>query len=175
MTKLFLITAAAFFFPVCAWAQCPVTKASKQPFVPPPPYRADLAPADGFYYGTASLWTQVWNEPSWLRGGEKLVYWRAGFDSRKEHQPDLKVVARRLDVQAPLVWGMRTYAVWFPEDGVTHFDSFEDMAMMSGIDIPAAAPAATPQAKGGCWEITAHYENVERTEKQTLSFVVSLP
>jgi hypothetical protein len=168
MIRLFLIAAAAFILPVCASAQCPVTTPAKSTFVPPPPYRTNAAPDDGFYYGTRALWTWIPNDPAWWRGGEKIVYWRAGFDARKEHQPDLKIVARRLDAPAPLVWGMRTYAVWFPEDGVTHTGAPGDMAMMSGIDISQAG-------KGGCWEITAHYENAERTEDQTLSFVVLVP
>jgi hypothetical protein len=163
MIRLFLIAAAAFVLPVCASAQCPVTTASKPPFVPPAPYRT--MPEGGFWYGTESLWTWIPNDPQWWLGGEKIVYWRAGFDARKEHQPDLKVVARRLDAQAPLVWGMRTSGVWFREG------SPGDMAMMSGIDISPTTLAG----KGGCWEIAAHYENAERSESRDLSFVVQVP
>jgi hypothetical protein len=170
--KLFFLAAPAFVLPACVCAQCPVTTPAKLPFVPPPPYRTNMA--GGFYYGSESLWTWIPNDPLWWAGGEKVVYWRAGFDARKEPQPDLKIVARRLDAQAPLVWALRTSAVWFPENQVTHFDAPEDMAMMSGIDLSQAAPVAA-SAAGSCWEISAHYANAAQTEVRTLTFVVRGP
>jgi hypothetical protein len=88
MIRLFLIAAAAFVLSVSASAKCPVTSPSKPPFVPPLPYRTNVAPCDGFWYGAKFLWTWVPNNPRWWLGGVKLVYWRAGFDARKEPQPD---------------------------------------------------------------------------------------
>lgn len=81
----------------------------------------------------------------------------------------MKVVARRSGRAGAYGLGYARKRRLFPEDGVTHFDAFEDMAMMTGIDISESTRAT------GCWEITAHYENPERTESQTLSFVVSIP
>jgi hypothetical protein len=93
---------------------CTVTKPPAQPFVPPPPYWTDHGP-DRFWYGTESLWTLVDVQGTWhirnnvLEGKRafrtKLTYWRRGFDWRKELEPDLTVIAKRLDreVRLPLI------------------------------------------------------------------------
>jgi hypothetical protein len=91
---------------------CPVAKPPAQPFVPPPPYWTDHGP-DGFWYGTESLWTLLsvqgtWNIHSNVLEGKhgyrtKLTYWRRGFDWRREPEPELIVIAKRLDREAPSV------------------------------------------------------------------------
>jgi hypothetical protein len=156
----FLLVAVVIVFSTCAAAQCPVTAAPSQPFIPPAPYSANPSPG-GFWHGTASLWTWVSSDPNWWRGPvgsevpymAKLAYWRAGFDARKEMDPELTVVARRLDVPAPLVWAEHASAVW--DSG---HRSLPDELMLTGINIPS----------GGCWEIAAHYKS------ETLSIVVLL-
>jgi hypothetical protein len=137
---------------------CPVTKPPAQPFVPPPPYWTDPG-SDRFWYGTESLWTHLgvrgtWNIQNNVLEGEggyrtKLTYWRRGFDWRKEPKPELIVIAKRLDREAPPVAAPPASAV---------FVTTERPAMMTGIDIPST----------GCWEITAQYRG------QRLSFVVSV-
>ncbi len=137
---------------------CPVTKPPAQPFVPPPPYWTDHGP-DGFWYGTESLWTLLgvqgtWNIHSNVLEGKgsyrtKLTYWRRGFDWRKEPEPELFVIAKRLDREAPPVAADPAHAV---------FVTTERPGMMTGIDIPST----------GCWELTARYRG------DRLSFVVSV-
>jgi hypothetical protein len=156
----FLIVAVLLVFSVIASAQCPVTRPPSQPFIPPAPYNANPMPG-GFWHGTASLWTWVPNDAGWWRGPvgstvpyrAKLVYWRAGFDSGKETDPELTVVGRRLDSQVPLVWAEHANAVRFPEESPPG-----NMAMMTAVDLPTA----------GCWEVTAHYKG------GTLSTIVLL-
>lgn len=136
---------------------CPVTKPPAQPFMPPPPYWSDQGP-DAFWYGSESLWTLLgvqgtWNIRSNVSASEgtyttKLTYWRRGFDWRKD-KPELTVIAKRLDREAPIVAASPASAVFVTTD---------KPAMMIGIDIPSI----------GCWEVTARYQGNE------LSFVVSV-
>jgi hypothetical protein len=135
---------------------CPVTKPPAQPFVPPPPYGTDHGP-DQFWYGTESLWTLLGVEGTWpihnnvleSQGAyrTKLTYWRRGFDWRREPEPGLIVVAKRLDREAPPVAAGPAHAVYEAGPG-----------MMTLIDIPSS----------GCWEITAQYGG------HRLSFVISV-
>ena len=126
---------------------CPVTKPPNQPFVPPPPYWTHHN-ADQFWYGTESLWTLLGVQGTWHCEGAKLTYWHRGFDWRKD-KPELTVVAKRLDREAPIVVAYQANAVFVTTD---------KPAMMTGIDIPSS----------GCWEITAQYRG------DSLSFVVSV-
>jgi hypothetical protein len=132
---------------------CPVTKPPAQPFVPPPPYWTDHGP-DDFWYGTESLWTHLGAQGTWHLEGKsgyrtKLTYWRRGFDWRREPEPKLIVIAKRLDREAPPVAADPAHAV---------FVTTERPGMMTGIDIPST----------GCWELTAQYGG------HRLSFVVSV-
>ena len=132
---------------------CPATKPPAPPFIPPPPYWTDHGP-DRFWYGTESLWTLLDVPGTWRMGGgmvytTKLVYWRRGFEWRKEPEPKLIVTASRLDREVPLVAVEHANAV---------FVTGPRAAMMTGIDIPTT----------GCWEVTARYRD------QKLSFVVSV-
>jgi hypothetical protein len=77
--------------------QCSATTSSaSQPFVPPEPYRT--VAYRGFWFGSPSLWTAI--KPGEYQVGTnqrlsaKLVYWKVGYDSRQEPNPDLQVVAR---------------------------------------------------------------------------------
>lgn len=130
---------------------CPVTKPPAQPFVPPPPYWTHHN-ADQFWYGTESLWTLLGVQGAWNlhnNPGAKLTYWRRGFDWRKESEPELIVIAKRLDREAPPVAAGPASAV---------FVTTERPAMMTAIDIPSI----------GCWEISARYSG------HALNFVVSV-
>ncbi|SRR5216684_318170 len=137
---------------------CPVTKPSAQPFVPPPPCWTDHGP-DGFWYGSESLWTLLgvpgtWNIHSNVLEGKggyrtKLTYWRQGFDWRREPKPELIVIAKRLDREAPRVAAGPANAV---------FVTTARPGMMTMIDIPST----------GCWELTAQYGG------HRLSFIVSV-
>jgi hypothetical protein len=112
------------------------------------------------------------DEPHWWgapdKSGDpfvgKLDYMRAGYDARKETDPKLTVVARRLDGVAPSVWAFPASATWGPgDDNLIHLDLLPSMSKMTGINLPTA----------GCWEIAAHYRAADNREK-TLSFTVLL-
>jgi hypothetical protein len=133
---------------------CPVTKPPAQPFVPPAPYWTDHGP-DCFWYGTESLWTLLGVQGTWRMGRRtvyttKLVYWRRGFDWRREPEPELIVTARRLDREVPSVSDEHANAVFVTGP--------QPAALMTAIDIPTT----------GCWRLTAQCRD------QKLSFVVSV-
>ena len=46
-----------------------------------------FAPEPGFWYGTKALWTWIPTDSRWWLGGQKIVYWRDGFDARKARTP----------------------------------------------------------------------------------------
>src|ERR1700680_1531561 len=80
-------------------AQCLTTFAPNPPYVPPAPYPSS-APDGRFWYGTDSLWTLLQVDGKWHMQGNvlngkgyrtKLIFWRRGFDWRKELQPKLIV------------------------------------------------------------------------------------
>jgi hypothetical protein len=120
---------------------CPVTKPSDRPFVPPPPYKSTVGIGE-FLYGTPALWTLIY--PGWrvYSGGQKLPYFRQGYDWMKEPAPLLTVVARRLDSMAPLVWNGG-----YANNAFIEGEGAAGMFMVTGVDIPSS----------GCWEIAAHY------------------
>jgi len=137
---------------------CATTLPQDPSFVPPLPYWQD-ATTGRFWYGTESLWTLLGVQGTWSMRGNvlegkgyrtKLMYWRRGFDWRKEPQPELIVTASRLDREAPTVAAEQANAVFVT--GQT------PSAMMTAIDIPTT----------GCWRLTARYRD------QNLSFVVSV-
>jgi hypothetical protein len=139
---------------------CAVTQEPHPAFVPPTPYGLHFAPPD-FLFGTPLLWTII-HPGTWRLGandGAKLPYWRQGYDTRKERDPRLSVVARRLDGPAALVWA-------FVSSAEAADDTPDGMAMMAGLDIPAA----------GCWEISAHYIWFDAAShsrrEQTLAYTV---
>ena len=137
-----------------ASTSCATTLPPNPSFVPPSPYRQD-ATTGRFWYGTESLWTLLDVPGTWRMGGgkvytTKLMYWRRGFDWRKEPEPKLLVTATRLDREAPSVAAEHANAVFVTGP--------QPAAMVTGIDIPTT----------GCWKLTAQYRD------QKLSFVVSV-
>ena len=132
---------------------CLTTIPASPAFVPPAPYDAQVP--DGFWYGTDALWTQLGASGVWHLANNsdtnngyvtKMMFWRKGFDSRKEPHPDLIVTAHRADGDSPSVAVAQANAVFVTGD---------KPAMMTAFRIPTA----------GCWEITAHYGG------RTLTFV----
>ena len=123
---------------------CPVTNPSDKPFVPPYPYPAEPR-LGGFWFGSDGLWIIPPAEGEWRGLRQKMGWWRAGYDWRKEPTPKLKVTGRRLDSQAPPldVDGPNAVGVSGPPRNY----------MMVGLTFP------TP----GCWEIMGHDENDELT------------
>ena len=138
---------------------CPVTKPYQTSlFVPPLPYRAKAAKGS-FWFGTDRLWTNLPSDGTW-RGlpydttadrptfGQKLFWWRQGYDAYAEPQPKLTVTGKRLDSPAPPL------AV----DRATNVFVAHGAAMLVGLGFPTL----------GCWEITGRYEGDD------LTFVVSV-
>lgn len=152
---MFRMVILALALGISSFAQqsCPAT--ADRPsvaFKPPAPYPA--APASGFWYGTAELWTFIETEPMTVADGHlsaKLVYWRVGFDWRSESRPELKVIAKRLDAPAPLIEAQGANGVRFNDEEIP-----ANMAMMTGIEIP----------EPGCWQIVATYNRIH-----TLSYI----
>jgi hypothetical protein len=80
---------------------------------------------------------------------QKLAWWKQGYDWQAEPEPDLTVIGRRLDGEAPPLIASKATNAYAEDIG---------SAMMVGFDIPTA----------GCWEITGSIDG------QELSFVVQV-
>ena len=134
---------------------CPVTTPPNPQFVPPAPFAPNAAKG-AFWYGTNALWVQlplegVWRGlPSRDNGGyfNKLFLWQQGYDGRREPQPDIIVVLKRLDAKVPLV----------SKRGGTNAFFESSWAMLTGVLFPTE----------GCWEITSSHAG------HTLTFVLSI-
>lgn len=135
-------------------ASCRITRPPDPPFVPPAPYSTLEGSVGDFWYGTPALWTALRRDGTW-KGlsyndgayGQKVFWWRQGYDWRSEPQPPLTVTGWRIDGSAgPLGASSATNA----------FASDIGSAMLVGVRIPAA----------GCWQVTGRIQGGE------LSFVV---
>lgn len=132
---------------------CPITRPQDPAFVPPDPYPPQ-APYGDFWYGTNSLWTALRTDGRWYAlpqtvdgYGQKVVWFREGYDMTKEQRPQITVSGRRLDADTPA----------FEKTGGTNgYHADGGQFMLTGVEVPAA----------GCWEITGLYNDKE------LSFVV---
>jgi hypothetical protein len=150
------IAASAPSLPEGAPASCRITRPPDPPFVPPAPYSTLEGSVGDFWYGTPALWTALRRDGTWELPyndgayGQKVFWWRQGYDWRGEPQPPLTVTGRRIDGSAgPLVASSATNA--FAKD--------IGSAMLVGVRIPAA----------GCWQVTGRIEGAD------LSFVVWVP
>ena len=131
---------------------CPITQPPDPPFVPPEPHPA-VAPYGEFWYGSDILWALLHPDGRWYalprdkKGyGQKVLWFRKGYDMTTEQKPQVTVSGRRLD-------GDET----FEQSGATNGHHPDvGMFMLTGVTVPTT----------GCWEITGHYR------KSSLSFVV---
>ena len=131
---------------------CPVTKPFQSSlFVPPYPY-PEKAFRSTFWFGSDRLWTELpavgmWklgNHPADRMFGQKLAFWREGYDARTKPRPPLKITGRRLD----------SPAIHLVFDGANgSWEHTDQPFIMTGVDFPTL----------GCWEITARYEADELT------------
>lgn len=161
MLRYVLAVMAALLFPMLSSAQCLTTLPPNPPFVPPIAYPPGSLQPGTFWYGTDALWTALSVDGKWKAGNygkgivytTKLVFWRKGFDWRKEVEPELIVTGKRLDGDAPSIAVAHANAVFVPGK-----PGYTPPGMMTGIAIPTT----------GCWEITAHYGG------HTLTFIVSV-
>lgn len=131
-------------------ATCPVTTRPVQPFTPPAPYPNGAPYAGKFWYGSEALWTMLPVDGRWdqLAHGEKVWWWRAGYDGTEEPQPELSVTATRLDGEAPEAHSGT------PATNGYHRDFH--WAMLTGLEVSGP----------GCWQVTGRYRG------ETLSFVI---
>jgi hypothetical protein len=134
---------------------CPITANPDPPFIPPAPYPA-IPPEGTFWYGAEGLWTMLrvngtWSALPYNRGGygQKVFWWRQGYEARSERKPQVIVTLRRLDGDAPsLTTKGATHAIF-------SYRPYQ-AAMLTGVGIPTL----------GCWEVTGQYAD------RKLSFVV---
>lgn len=134
-------------------ASCPITVPPDPPFTPPAPYDS-LGFEGEFWYGSSSLWTAVRENGTWEAlphnpegYTQKIFWWRDGYVWTEEPEPELTVIAERLDAKVPPVHASKATNAYASDIG---------SAMLVGIDLPTL----------GCWKITGKYADAE------LSFVV---
>jgi hypothetical protein len=136
---------------------CPVTEPPEPSFTPPQSYTKELPSSNSFWYGSASLWTQLPTEGTWrdlpyyMKDGghyfNKVVWWNEDYDWQTEPHPELVVTGYRMDDPAVNFKTSLATNAYTPEYG---------SVILTGIEIPAP----------GCWEITGHYK------QNQLSFIV---
>lgn len=126
---------------------CPVTRPPQPRFVPPEPWPERPPDGGAFWYGSKDLWTSLPGDGTWpqLARGEKVFWWREGFDGSIENRPALGMTARRLDGAAP-------EARSDPPATNAYHPSFH-WAILTGFELPTT----------GCWEITGRYHGHELT------------
>jgi hypothetical protein len=116
------------------------------------PQRLILPDHGQFWFGTDRLWMALPIAGTW-RGlphypdstyGQKLPFWRNGYDPHTESRPNLTVTGRRIDGPSePLQSDGKGFGVW----------TKDDQFIMTGINFPTI----------GCWEITGRYDSDELT------------
>jgi hypothetical protein len=125
--------------------ECPVTLPPVRPFIPPPPYAALPESPQHFWLGTSALWVMPRVDGTWrgqrtaLGYRDKLFLWRPGFDGRVEQQPEVTVVAKRLDDEMPPYVVSRATNALLPSG---------EWTMLTALDIPSV----------GCWQLSAQYQ-----------------
>ena len=125
---------------------CPLTIPDGT-FVPPEPWPAEASV--GVWYGTDDLWTVLSADGVYIP--TKGVWWSANFPGGNvEEQPDISVVARRLDAPGE----MRTEHI-----GTNAYTAADGWFMINGVD---------PESPG-CWELTATYKGA------TLTYTYQVP
>lgn len=163
MLRYLFAVVAALLFPMFSTAQCLATLPPNPTFVPPITYPPGTLSTGMFWYGTDELWTALSFDGKWTIQNNvlapkgyrtKLVFWRRGFDWRKESEPKLIITGKRLDGDAPSIAVAHANAVF----GTGNPPDSMPPGIMTLIDIP----------KAGCWELTAHYSG------HTLTFIVSV-
>jgi hypothetical protein len=132
---------------------CPVTLSRPETrFTPPPPSRAFEPDAAMFWYGSDALFTHLYSDGRW-RGitaptgtRNKSFWYRKDAQWRHEQPYQLKVTAKRIDSDGPMIT--------FPR--VTNAIMGKEIAMLLMVELP----------QRGCWQVTGNYKS------DSLSFVV---
>lgn len=132
---------------------CPITPQPDPAFVPPEPHPPQ-APYGDYWYGSDALWTLLRPDGRWHSlpqddhgYGQKVLWFREGYDMTTEQQPILTVTGRRLDDDS---------ATFETSDATNGYHRDVGEFMLTGVTLPSA----------GCWEITGSYRQT------SLSFIV---
>jgi hypothetical protein len=135
-------------------ASCPITQPPSPAFTPPAPYPPEAPYTNGFWYGTAALWTALPGHSVWAGlphnpdgYTQKVLWWRQGYSWMDEPTPALTVTGERVDAPAPPLRVSRATNAFADEI---------KSAMLVGVDFPTL----------GCWKLTGTYAD------QQLSVVV---
>jgi hypothetical protein len=127
-------------------ASCPVTRATPENrFTPPPPARPSDQHSERFWYGSDSLYTELFSDGRW-RGiksptgsRDKSFWYRKDAQWLNENPYELKVTYRQLSAAEPM----------FTASGVTNAILRKQVAMLLMLELPTR----------GCWEVTGSYKN----------------
>ena len=132
---------------------CPITQPPDPAFVPPEPHPPQ-APYGDFWYGADTLWTLLRPDGRWHAlpqdnhgYGQKVLWFREGYDMTTEQQPVLTVTGHRLDGDS---------TAFETSDATNGYHRDVGEFMLTGVTLPSA----------GCWEITGNYRQT------SLSFIV---
>jgi hypothetical protein len=132
--------------------RCPVTRSTPEThFTPPPPHTASKADDPMFWYGSDALYVFLYSDGRWRgvgtpRGTRNKSFWyRKDAEWREEFPYQLKVTARRMDTDGPMIT--------FPR--VNNAIMGSEVAMLLALEL-----------KRGCWQVTGNYKS------DSLSFVV---
>lgn len=153
MTLSLVIPATSFATSEEVPASCPVTLPSEPTFIPPGPYpKIPPGAPHSFWHGTSGLWTMLTSTgvytaitspspgiPNGIAARNKVFWWSPGFHPIGTPDPPLKIEARRLDGEAPVV-----KQPWVTN---AHAPEFGGWTMLIMLDLPTV----------GCWEVTGSY------------------
>ena len=136
-----------------AWSfECPVTKVSTEnPIEPWQQIDSQSNWSDQFaWHGSEELAALIPRNGQWVGMGperdyfNKFWWWRKGFDSRNESQPDLTITATRLDEYSEPV------LITNASSGI---NSSGWNAMLIGMSFPSQ----------GCWKVMGSYKDTQLT------------
>lgn len=133
-------------------ASCPVT-IPEEGFVPPDRYGPGRGEGSE-WYGSEDLWLtlddegEVWLEDQDGHLGHRYALWSVHQgEPQDEPEPDVRLVAERLDADAAMAFNRETTHGW------TNSRVGRNLFMLTSIQVP------TP----GCWQVTATYRTASLT------------
>lgn len=125
---------------------CPVTRSTPETrYTPPPPHEADKAGSPIFWFGSDALYVMLSSDGRW-RGitsptgtRNKSFWYRKDAQWREEFPYQLKVTAKRIDDDGPMIA--------FPR--VNNAIMGKEVAMLLMLELP----------ERGCWQVTGNYKS----------------
>ena len=127
-------------------SSCPVTRSTPETrFTPFPSAQPSKTTDFMFWYGSHSLYTQLFSDGRWRgirseRGVRNKSFWfRKNAEWLKESQSQLIVTMKRLDADGPMLTVPR----------ITNAILGAEVAMLLMLELP----------ERGCWQVTANYKS----------------